>query len=213
MQDIRYWDRLYTEQPAVFGSDPTPFAVECGELLVERGVEMMVLDLGSGYGRDSVLLPQYDLEEMPLDASEVAIGLLQSRVAGTPLVTMINPVWVDILDDLPVSDDFFSACYSWNFLNQDFTDANIDFIFEEVYRSLLPGGFLMLGIRSTHDPLHGHGEEMEPHVFRLDGRMRRFWTPEYAEEKLADYAIERLDPKTVEIAGTEYGVLEIIAVK
>jgi len=187
--------------------------VECGELLVERGVEMMVLDLGCGYGRDSVLLAQYDLEIMPLDASEIAINLLQDRVAGTPLVTMINPVWNNVLDDLPVSDDFFSAAYSWNFLNQDFSNADVDFIFEEIYRTLLPGGFLMLGIRSTNDPLFGKGEELEPGYFRFEGRERRFWTPEYAEEKLADYAIERLDQKTAEIAGTEYGVLEIIAVK
>jgi SAM-dependent methyltransferase len=204
---------LYRENPNVFGDDPTPFAVECGELLVERGVEQMVLDLGCGYGRDSVLLAQYDLEILPLDASEVAIELLQKRVSGTPLVTMVNPVWNDILDDLPVSDDFFSAAYSWNFLNQDFSEENIDFIMEEVYRTLLPGGFLMLGIRSTHDPLYGMGEEIEPHVFRFEGRDRRFWTLEYAESKLEDYAIERMLPKSVQIAGVEYGYLEIIAIK
>ena len=213
IQDIRYWDQLYTEHPTVFGTDPTPFAVECGELLVERGVEQMVLDLGCGYGRDSVFLAQYDLEILPLDASEVAITLLQKRVSGTPLVTMVNPVWVNILDDLPISDDFFSAAYSWNFFNQNFTDKETNFILEEVYRSLLPGAFLMFGIRSTHDPLYGQGEEIEPNVYRYDGFTRRFWTPEYAEEKLADYAIERMDPKQVEIAGVEYGMLEIIAVK
>jgi SAM-dependent methyltransferase len=187
--------------------------VECGELLVERGVEQMVMDLGCGYGRDSVLLAQYDLEILPLDASENAITLLQKRVSGTPLVTMVNPVWNDILDDLPISDDFFSAVYSWNFFNQEFSDEETDFILSEVYRSLLPGGFLMFGIRSTNDPLYGQGEAVEPNVYRLDGFTRRFWTPEYAEEKLEDYAIERLDPKTVEIAGVEYGVLEIIAIK
>ncbi len=213
IQDIRYWDRLYTEQPAVFGDAPTPFAVECGELLVERGVEQMVLDLGCGYGRDSVLLAQYDLEVLPLDASEVAITLLQKRVSGTPLVTMINPVWNNILDDLPISDDFFSACYSWNFFNQNFTDAETDFMLSEVYRAMLPGAFLMLGVRSTHDPLYGQGEELEANVWRHDGFTRRFWTPDYAEAKLEDYAFERLDPKTVTLAGTEYGVLEIIAVK
>ena len=213
IQDIGYWDQLYRENPQSFGTDPTPFAVECGELLVERGVEMMVLDLGCGYGRDSVLLAQYDLEVMSLDASEVGIGLLQDRVAGTPLVTMINPVWNDVLHDVPVSDDFFSAVYSWNFLNQDFSDAETDFILEEIYRTLLPGGFVMLGIRSTNDPLYGRGEELEPGYFRFEGRERRFWSPDYAEAKLADYAIERLEPKTTEIAGTHYGVLEIIAIK
>jgi SAM-dependent methyltransferase len=197
----------------VFGTDPTPFAFECGELLIERGVEQMIMDLGCGYGRDSVALAQFDLEILPLDASEVAITLLQKRVSGTPLVTMINPVWNNILDDLPISDDFFSAVYSWNFFNQNFTDEETDFILSEVYRSLLPGGFLMFGIRSTHDPLYGQGEEVEPNVFTHDGFTRRFWTPDYAEAKLEDYAIERLDPKTVEIAGTEYGMLEIIAVK
>jgi SAM-dependent methyltransferase len=213
IQDLRYWDALYTENPEVFGTDPTPFALECGELLVERGVEQMVMDLGSGYGRDSVALARYDLEVMPLDASEVAIGLLQRRVSGTPLVTMVNPVWNDILDDLPVSDDFFSAVYSWNFFNQDFSDEETDFILGEIYRSLLPGGFLMLGVRSTHDPLYGRGEEVGPNYYRLDGRSRRFWTPEYAEAKLEDYAPERMEQKSVAIAGTDYGVLEIIAVK
>jgi SAM-dependent methyltransferase len=213
IEDVRYWDQLYSENPLVFGSEPTPFAMECGELLVERGVEQMALDLGSGYGRDSVALAHYDLEILPLDASEVAINLLQKRVAGTPLVTMINPVWNDILNDLPVSDDFFSAAYSWNFLNLDFTREELRFILEEVYRTLLPGGFLMFGIRSDNDPLYGLGEELEPGLYRHEGRNRRFWTPEYAESILEDYAIERMERKTTEIAGTTYGMLEIIAVK
>ena len=213
IEDIRKWDALYRENPNLFGTEPTPFAMECGELLVERGVEMMVLDLGSGYGRDTVALAQFDLELLPLDASEVAIELMQNSVAGTPLVTMINPVWVNILDDLPVSDDFFSAAYSWNFFNQDFSDEETTFILEEVYRTLLPGGFLMFGIRSTNDPLYGLGEETAPNCFRHEGRTRRFWPIEYAEAKLEDYAIESIEPKTAEIAGVAYGVIEILAVK
>ena len=54
---------------------------------------------------------------------------------------------------------------------------------------------------------------MEPNTFRLEGSTRRFWTPDYAEEKMADYAIERMEQKQVEIAGVEYGMLEIIAIK
>jgi SAM-dependent methyltransferase len=204
---------LYAENPHIFGDDPTPFALECGELLVERGAEQMILDLGSGYGRDSIALAHYDLELMPLDASEIAIELLQKRVAGTPLVTMINPVWNDILQDLPVSDDFFSAVYAWDFFSQDFTLPETDFIMEEIYRTLLPGGFLMFGVRSDHDPLFGKGEEIEPGHFAFEGRKRRFWTEEFAEAKLEDYAIERMERKTVEVAGNPCGVLEIIAIK
>ena len=150
---------------------------------------------------------------MPLDASEVAIDLLQDRVAGTPLVTMINPVWNNVLDDLPVSGRLLQRGLLVEFLEPG--------LLERRRRFHLRGDLSHAPARRFPDarhpvhqrPLFGKGEELEPGYFRFEGRERRFWTPEYAEAEAGRLRHRTAGSKTAEIAGTEYGVLEIIAVK
>lgn len=209
------WDNIWRENPDYLGRAPNAFALFAGQQMRDRGVQMMVLDAGCGTGRDSLYFAGLDLETMALDFSEVAIKTIQSRVINTPLVTMVNPIWVDVLDGIPVSDDFFGAVYSFDFLNQDFTDEEIRFILEEFYRTMLPGALFFAAIRSTQDEEYGRGEPIGSNHFRLpDGRGLHFWSQEDVEQCLSEwFEIETLEEGQVELEPGTYAMFFVSGVK
>ncbi len=207
------WDERYTESPDLFGTEPNDLCRQFARLVQERRSLNMVLDLGCGPGRDSLYLAGEGLEVTAMDASEAAINLLQDRLEGSDLLVMCQPVRADALDGLPFSDDFFQGIFAYLFLNGEFTDGELGYLIEEIYRSLEPGGLFVGAVRSTADSEYGQGEQLGPDMFRPGRVAVRFFTEESLREWLANFDIERIEAKQAPVAGGTFEVLEFVAVK
>jgi SAM-dependent methyltransferase len=76
----KVWDETYRRQPNIYGEAPSRIATELANLLRRRTSPVRVLDLGCGYGRDSLYFAQQGFEVVALDFSPAAIAMLQNRL-------------------------------------------------------------------------------------------------------------------------------------
>lgn len=77
--DQRKWDARYADGAYEERVHPSPFLVECGSLLPERG---LVLDLACGAGRNALYLARRGLTVDAVDISEVALARGRREGAG-----------------------------------------------------------------------------------------------------------------------------------
>jgi ubiquinone/menaquinone biosynthesis C-methylase UbiE len=104
---------------------------------------MKIIDVGSGPGRDALLLQQTGKEVVCIDASEAMVELssgrgLQSVLAG--------------FDNLPFENESFDGVWSYTALLH-IPKKSIDVPLKEIYRVLKPLGIFALGL------IEGDGEE------------------------------------------------------
>ncbi len=212
----KVWDETYAKQPQIYGEAPSQIAVQLAELLRHRSLPVRVLDLGCGYGRDSIYFAQQGFEVMALDCSPVAIQLLQTRIAGTELAARITTVVTDALQSLPAPDGHFDAVYAYLFFCLAFTDAELTQLFAECARVLKPDGYLAGTVRSVYDRSYGKGEQIEPDMFAVPNAVRHFFSERYLERKLteAGFALRSLDRRDETVGESHFNdVLVFVAQK
>jgi SAM-dependent methyltransferase len=191
----KMWDETYRQQPNIYGEAPSRIATELANLLRQRTSPVRVLDLGCGYGRDSLYFAQQGFEVVALDCSPAAIAMLQNRLAGLELAGRITPIVADALQGIPAPDGHFDAVYAYLFFCLAFTDADLTRLFAECARVLKPDGLLAGTVRSDRDPSYGKGELVEPDMFALPNAVRHFFRKEYLRRKLtqAGFELRQLD--------------------
>lgn len=101
-----------------------------------RNAHGKVLDVGSGPGRDGLLLKQAGLEVMCLDASEQMVLLAKERE--------LNAMQGDFCD-LPFEDESFDDVWAYTSLLH-IPKADIGTALSEINRVLKPGGAFGLGM-------------------------------------------------------------------
>jgi len=188
----KVWDETYTKKPQIYGDAPSRLSVQLASMLKERTPPVRVLDLGCGYGRDSLYFAQQGFEVTALDCSPVAIALLQERLKGSEEANRIAPIVADVLQGIPAPEAHFDAVYAYLFFCLAFTDADLTKLFRECARVLKPRGLLAGTVRSVRDPSYGKGEEVEPDMFALPNAVRHFFREEYLQRKLAEAGFELL---------------------
>lgn len=212
----KVWDETYAKQPKIYGDEPSAIAVRLANLLQERPSPVRVLDLGCGYGRDSIYFAQRGFEVMALDCSPVAIQMLQERIADTELASRITTVVADALQGIPVPDGHFDAVYAYLFFCLAFTDAELTKLFAECNRVFEPDGYLAGTVRSVYDHSYGKGEQIEPDMFALSNAVRHFFSESYLERKLqeAGFSLKSLERRDEVIGESQFNdVLVFVAQK
>lgn len=201
----KVWDETYAKQPKIYGDEPSAIAVQLADLLQERPSPVRVLDLGCGYGRDSIYFAQRGFEVTALDCSPVAIQMLQERIANTEFASRITAVVVDALQGIPAPDGHFDAVYAYLFFCLAFTDAELTKLFTECNRVLKSDGYLAGTVRSIYDRSYGKGEQIEPDMFALPNAVRHFFSESYLERKLreAGFSLKSLERRD-EVVGESH---------
>jgi SAM-dependent methyltransferase len=212
----KVWDETYRRQPNIYGEAPSCLATELANLLRQRTSPVRVLDLGCGYGRDSLYFAQQGFEVVALDCSPAAIAMLQNRLAGSELAGRITPIVADALQGIPAPDGHFDAVYAYLFFCLAFTDADLTRLFAECARALKPDGLLAGTVRSDRDPSYGKGELVEPDMFALPNAVRHFFRKEYLRRKLtqAGFELRQLDCYDETVSESSFrNLLAFIAVR
>jgi ubiquinone/menaquinone biosynthesis C-methylase UbiE len=166
------WERYYSSLKRMPKRmrEAAQFVVDTLPDFKNHGVEM-VLDLGCGAGRHSVLLANSGFEVVGIDISKNALKMarkwvLEEKLGNVALVlaTMTN---------LPLINRCSDAVISVSVMHHAFK-RDIATTVNEVYRTLRKNGWFLANLASVTDPRFGTGEMVEDNTFCI---------PEAFEEK------------------------------
>ena len=173
LQTIKTYNQLakeYDEETIDFWSNfPRSFLDKFTELVKDR-----VLDVGSGPGRDGLLLKERGLDVVCIDASHAMIKLSSEKG--------LKSIEGDF-NNLPFKNESFDGVWAYTSLLH-VKRAEIDKSFEEIKRVLKKGGYLGLG------QIEGIGEEYKESSGVNQPRWFSFYTKEEVERLLIKHGFE-----------------------
>jgi len=178
------WNKVYSDDSAFFGEGPSNFAKKCYEYFMQNKVKK-ILELGCGQGRDSIFFSLNNLEVYVVDSSIVAIEGIQKFNENN--YQTINVKCIDVRQGLPFEDNNFDAVYSHMFYNMNFTNEELQFLFQESFRVLKTNGLLYFSVRSDNDTLFQKGLEVNEDIYEINGFQIRFFSKEQIESLLSSF--------------------------
>ncbi|MGI8720390.1 MAG: class I SAM-dependent methyltransferase, partial [Nitrososphaeraceae archaeon] len=144
----RIWDKVYSNDSAFFGEEPSKFAQKCYTDFKKYHVKRL-LELGCGQGRDTIFFASKGLDIHALDSSIIAIENLHKNFREKNI--SIDLKHFDARQGIPFSNNFFDAIYAHMFFNMRLTDEELKFLFIESNRVLKNNGMLYFSVRSDKD--------------------------------------------------------------
>jgi SAM-dependent methyltransferase len=169
------WIAQYGDTPNP--AKPSAFVEPCLELLPAGA---RILELGCGTGTDAVEFVRAGHTVVATDFVPAVIGANRERHADLPTLTFQE---MRIDEPFPFPDQSFDAVYAHLTLHY-YPDVQTREIITEIRRVLAPSGWLMFACKSSADPAWGKGTEIEPDMFDFHGKVRHFFTADYARSLL-----------------------------
>ncbi|MFW6437459.1 MAG: class I SAM-dependent methyltransferase [Armatimonadota bacterium] len=155
------WDDLFAD-PRFHWEEPDIAVVDVAERWRERGLTV-VHDLGCGAGRHMAFLQSDGFRVVGSDLSPRGLAVCAAQLEASELP---HAVTLADMSSLPFADDVFDATISINVLNHG-DRAHLQRAAGEIYRTLLPGGEVLLTVLNTWDWRFGSGVEAEPNSWVL----------------------------------------------
>ena len=121
-------------------------------------------DLGCGAGRHTIALSRLGHDVYATDDAPCAIDLTRQRLVDFDLSADVR---LADMTDCPWQSSCFHGVVSWNVLHHNRLAA-IDEAVARICRSLIPGGILMVTLKSDKADLAGRGVVIEPGTYIHD---------------------------------------------
>jgi len=132
--------QTYNEMASDYDEETSSFWERFPREVVDKFIELVpdkrVLDVGSGPGRDGLILKQHGLDVTCLDASQAMVDLCSKRGLRAVLSEF---------NKMPFRDESFDAIWAYTYLLH-VQKVAIDDAFDEMNRVLQPSGILGLGM-------------------------------------------------------------------
>jgi len=180
----KIWDKVYSNNLAFFGEDPSDFAQKCYKDFKKYAVKR-ILELGCGQGRDTIFFASNGFDVHAIDSSKIAIGNIKQKIRGKNISLHLKHF--EASQALPFEAGYFDAVYSHMFYNMRFTDEELSYLFKESSRVLKNNGLLYFSVRSDKDVLYNKGKKIDNKIYEINGFQIRFFTKELIESFLANY--------------------------
>ncbi|MBW1946155.1 MAG: class I SAM-dependent methyltransferase [Deltaproteobacteria bacterium] len=164
----REWNKTYsicgTENPT------NDFWLEKYDHLLRESRELPIIDLGAGYGNDTIYLKQQGFNTVSCDYSEEALRRLKRLVGTTPTMCF------NMLDGLPFLSNTLKTIVA-NLSLHYFAWYDTERIIEEINRVLVKDGCLLCRVKSIGDKEKGasQGTPIEENYYDFDGKLKRFF--------------------------------------
>jgi SAM-dependent methyltransferase len=187
----KIWDKVYSDDSAFFGENPSHFAQKCFNDFKKYGVKR-ILELGCGQGRDTIFFASNGLDVHAIDSSKVAIENIFQKIGRSKISLHLRHF--EVKQTLPFDISYFDAIYSHMFFNMRFTDEELRFLFSESSRVLKNNGLLYFSVRSDKDTQYNKGKKIGDKIYEINGFQIRFFTKEQIDSFLATH----FEIKTIE---------------
>ena len=148
-----------------------------------------ILDLGCGYGNDTLYLMNKGKKVISCDQSTNVIKNIKKNIPNVYDTKCFN-----MLDGMPFEDNSFQIIIADLCLHY-FREKDVFNILNEIQRILIPGGYLIFRVNSINDVNHGSGQgsEIEPHLYLTNDRgLKRFFNEDDIRYFFKDFEIEYL---------------------
>lgn len=169
--DRQYWDGVFGRlDPSQEGAPRADHWLETLQAQTEFRLGGRALEIGCGLGHDTSLLLAAGCQVTAMDFTWVALRKLVVALPSMDFVCCRLP------SPLPFRSCVFDLVVAGLSLHY-YRWADTMAIVGEVRRVLQPGGQFVLRVNSTEDVNHGYGRgrEIEPGLFLVGGRTKRFF--------------------------------------
>jgi SAM-dependent methyltransferase len=180
----KIWDKVYSNDSAFFGEEPSDFAQKCYGDFKRYDVKRL-LELGCGQGRDSIFFASKCLDVYAVDSSKVAIENINQKIRGKNISLHLSQI--EVRQTLPFDSSHFDAVYSHMFYNMRFIDEELKFLFKESSRVLKNNGLLYFSVRSDKDVLYNKGKKIDSNIYEINGFQIRFFTKPQIKSVLSNH--------------------------
>ena len=180
----KIWDKVYSNDSAFFGEEPSDFAQKCYSYFKKYGVKR-ILELGCGQGRDTIFFASNGLDVFAVDSSKVAIENINQKTRGKNISLHLSHF--EVRQALPFDSSHFDAIYSHMFYNMRFTNEELNFLFKESSRVLKNNGLLYFSVRSDKDVFYNKGKKIGGNIYEINGFQIRFFTKIQIKSFLSAY--------------------------
>ena len=186
------WDKVFLEEMAFFGQEPSDFAQKSLELFRREAVRS-VLELGCGQGRDTILFAHNGLQVTALDYSETAVVATLEKAATAGVSSMVVSQAHDVRQVFPFPDASFDACFSHMLLCMELSTADIAFVLGEIHRVLRPGGLVVYSVRSDRDKHYRAGTHLGEDIYQVGDFVVHFFTTDKIRRLAKGYSLLGVD--------------------
>ena len=191
-----HWEKMYTQNAEMFGKDPSYPARKAAATFTEENAKI-ILELGSGQGRDTLFFARRGFQVYALDYSEEGLRAIRKKAGAMGASDSVTVVCHDVRQPLPFPDKTLDACYSHMLYCMALTTQELEFLSQEIYRVLKPGGINIYTVRHTGDPHYGTGIDRGDDTWEIGGGfIVHFFTREmidHLSEGFTNMAVEEFE--------------------
>jgi SAM-dependent methyltransferase len=179
------WDRTFAGLE--LGAPIYDLWLDQFEQKLEKSRDLPVVDLGCGYGCDTLYLVERDYSVIACDFSKEALLKVEQFVPEAQTMRL------DLTESLPFETDskmLIIADLSLHYFAWEKTKE----IISEIKRILMDGGALLCRLNSTKDVLFGAGQGtiIEPNYYEWQGERKRFFDEASIQELFTDWKLEHV---------------------
>jgi SAM-dependent methyltransferase len=173
----KHWENTYSEEPEFFGETPSYPAQKALEIFKKEG-KTNLLELGGGQGRDTFYFAKNGLQVHVLDYSKNGIKAINEKAEKLGLSHLVKAITHDVRKSLPFSDGSFDCCFSHMLYNMTFTTIELEFLSQEIRRTLKPNGLNIYTARNTNDKHYKAGIPKGEDMYEVNGFIVHFFSRE-----------------------------------
>lgn len=178
------------------------------ESILKAAKDTAIIDLGCGYGSDTLYLHERGYKCISCDLSGEALKRLKYFIA--------DPITIqfDMLGGLPFKEGSAKVVIADLSIHY-FPWEDTKRIVKEIGRVLTNGGYFLCRVNSVNDVAHGsgRGEKIEENYYDVKGRKKRFFNKEHLEELFGPWSVVHKEEYSLERFGTNKVLWEIVVQK
>ena len=178
---MEYWEKRFSDGGKIWGTKPSKTAIYALELFKKHEL-LTILVPGAGYGRNTKLFTNANLNVVGIEISESAINIARSFNPETQF-------FQGSVLDIPFDDKKYDAIYSCNVLHLLLQDDRTLFL-KKCYNQLRSGGYVFFVVFSDKEGSFGLGKRVEENTYESKPwRPTHYFTEIDLREHFKEYVI------------------------
>jgi len=181
-----YWEKIYKS----IGDRKIKYDLwlDKYENMLIKSKDIPIIDLGCGFGNDTLYLKERGYEIISCDFSEKSLIQLNN------FIEKLNVRCFDMKDGIPFENNCAKIVISDLSLHY-FTWNETKKIVKEINRVLMNGGVLLCRVNSTNDINYGVGQgvQIEENFYNIDGNLKRFFNEVQLRELFENWDIQYIN--------------------
>ncbi len=188
---MEYWEKRFLDGGKIWGEKPSKTAVYALELFKRYDLNKILVP-GAGYGRNTKLFTDANLNVVGIEVSESAIDIAKKFNPKTQF-------FQGSVLDMPFDDEKYDGIYSCNVLHLFLKDDRISLL-KKCNKQLSAKGFAFFVVFSDSESSFGKGKRVEENTYES-----KPWRPVhyFTENDLKEHFKEFSVKETGEIKDTE----------